>query len=130
MRTHAGWWPLAYNLFHLFRRVIMVVLAIYAHKSPWLQTILFIITSEISCIYLFNVLPFDSYSQNRLEIINELLISTTGYCMAISCGWSMPADQRLYVGIVTVVFIFLTIDFNIARWISFTLKYAKMNLKR
>ena len=108
----------------------MVTAAIYVHKSPWMQSILFIITSEISCIYLFNVLPFDSYSQNRLEVINELLILTTGYCMVISCGWNMPADQRLCVGIVTVLLIFLTINFNIARWISFTLKYAKMNIKR
>ena len=54
----------------------------------------------------------------------------TGYCMAISCCWNMPAHHRLWVGIMTVVFIFMTIIFNVVRWILFVMKYLKLRLLR
>ena len=50
--------------------------------------------------------------------------------MAVSCGWNMPSYHRLWLGIITVLFIFVTIVFNVLRWVSFAIKYVKLNYKR
>ena len=50
--------------------------------------------------------------------------------MAVSCGWNMPYEHRYLVGIITVLLIFLSILFNIARWLAFVHKYLTMNCRR
>ena len=130
MKSHAGWWTLLYNLIHVLRRIALVLIAIYVHKAPWIQAVLFIVTSELVCVYLVSVAPFESRAQNKLELINELLILFTGYCAAISVGWALPSNHRFIVGVTTVVLIAAVVLFNVARWIVFVVKYAKMNYKR
>ena len=130
MRSHAGWTTLLYNLIHVLRRIILVLIAVYVHEAPWIQAILFIITSELVCVYLLSVAPFDSRTQNKLEVANELVILVTGYCSAISVGWGMSADHRFYVGLITVFFIAAVILFNLVRWLVFLVKYAKLNCRR
>lgn len=111
----------------MLRRVILVLIAIYVHEAPWIQAILFIMTSGLVCVYLVSVIPFESRAQNKLEIANELMILFTGYCTAISVGWNMPAGHRFYVGLITIFFIAAVILFNVARWLTFMIKYAKMH---
>ena len=130
MRSHSGWITLLYNLIHAIRRIAFVLVAIYLHRQPWIQTILFIVASEIVCVYLLSVLPYESKNQNRLEIINEIMVLITGYCMLISVGWNMPPSARLYVGLTTIFFIVAVVLLNIARWLVFLIKYARMNYKR
>ena len=75
-------------------------------------------------------MPFESKSQNRLEIVNELMILIVGYCTAISVGWNLSANYRLYVGLFTILLIAGVILFNIARWLVYVIKYTKLNWRR
>ena len=43
---------LCFNLVHVLRRVALVLVAMYIHDQPWIQTILFILISEAACVYL------------------------------------------------------------------------------
>jgi len=43
---------LCFNLVHVLRRVALVLVAMYVHDQPWIQTILFILISEAACVYL------------------------------------------------------------------------------
>ena len=76
------------------------------------------------------MMPFESKSQNRLEMTNEMMILFTGYFVAISVGWNLPAQHRDIVGFVSTFFITIVILFNVARWLVFMIKYARMNLDR
>lgn len=130
MKSYASWVTLLYNLIHVLRRIALVLIAVYVHQAPWIQAMLFIITSELVCVYLVSVAPFESRGQNKLELVNECLILLTGYCAAISVGWALPSNHRFIVGVTTVILIAAVILFNVARWIVFIIKYAKMNYKR
>ena len=50
--------------------------------------------------------------------------------MLISVGWNMPSSARFYVGLTTIFFIVAVVILNIARWLVFLIKYARMNYKR
>ena len=58
------------------------------------------------------------------------MVLITGYCMLISVGWNMPSAARFYVGLTTIFFIVAVVILNIARWLVFLIKYARMNYKR
>ena len=58
------------------------------------------------------------------------MILITGYFVAISVGWNLPAQHRYVVGIATTLLIASVILLNVARWIVFVIKYARLNIKR
>ena len=58
------------------------------------------------------------------------MILITGYCVAVSVGWNLPTHHRYYVGVTTIFFLSIVILFNIARWMVFMIKYAKMHWQR
>ena len=130
MKTDRGLRAILYNLFHVVRRLLFVWGTIALHEQPWIQAILFICASICVCIYLMAERPFQSKTQNRLEIANELMILITGYCVAVSVGWNLPTNHRLYVGLATIFFLSIVILFNIGRWLVFMIKYARMELFR
>ena len=130
LKSKNGFLPLLFNFLLVLRRIVLVVIAIQINKQAWLQVILFIIISEYICAYLWSVQPFESKSQNSLEITNELFILIIGYSAAVSVGWNLPFTHRFTVGLATIILIFTMIVFNIVRWAIFVANYIRISCRR
>ena len=129
LRAHSSA-ALAFNLIHVLRRVALVLIAMYVGDQPWIQTILFIAISEYACVYLWEVRPFESTTQNRVEIANEVLILILGYHMAVVTGFNVPSWHRYRVGVSTIAFILLLIALNVCRWALFVAHSLKLLFRR
>ena len=129
IRQNSGYIPLTYNLIQLIRRLVFVIVAVHIHKAPWIQSLCFMIASLLVNIYLLNTLPFDSFSQNLLEVVNEILVLVCAYSMAVSCGWNLSPDHRLKLGVSTVVLTLFVINYNVIRWLCYVVKYVRLNWK-
>ena len=106
------------NLIHIIRRITLVLIAMYIHGQPWIQTILFIIIAEYFCVYLFSYMPFESFNQNWLEIFNELIILVIGYHMIVVAGFNVPNFHRKAVGYSAIFFTLLLVAVNVVHCIT------------
>ena len=60
-----------FNLIFIVRRLVMCYVAVFLDEYPWLQIIIFVVTSQLNLLYLAYAAPFDSYQRHFTEQLNE-----------------------------------------------------------
>ena len=127
IKQNQGLGPLIFHMILIARRLSFVAFAIHYTKQAWLQAISLIIVSDLTWKYLWLVKPFESPSQNWIEIANELFILVITYLVAVCVGWNLPLTHRVIVGLATVALIFAMITVNFIYWaiqFSKSIKYS------
>ena len=67
-----------FNLQLICRRVILTLVILGVESKPWLQIILFELMSMGANVYMAEVRPFEDSAQDKIELINEFMITLLG----------------------------------------------------
>ena len=129
LRQHSGK-SIKYNLVHVLRRVVFVLVAMHFHERPWVQTLAFVVQSEIAMMLILSVRPFACPMQNAVETFNEVAVLITGYHMMVVTGYNIPALARDRVGISSIVCIVALIVVNVLRWCVHIVQTVRLYGKR
>jgi hypothetical protein len=77
---------LMYNSMLLWRRLLFSLSAIFLGRCQMLQIQIFISMSVLNMMYLVYYQPLETLGQNRLELVNELIVLISGYHMLFFTG--------------------------------------------
>jgi len=62
----------------IWRRIIMLFVAMFLEHYPWIQVLIFVYSSLGMSIFLGYSMPFITKKENRVELFNEFSIMTVG----------------------------------------------------
>jgi len=99
-KTHA---QVYYNVLFMIRRLITVIVLVFAPNIPYLQSATLLLLSTTNLIYVSVARPFQSNFENRTEIFNEFTIMLCSYMFTFFLNIAAPLDLREKMGIVTIV---------------------------
>ena len=105
-----------FYFFHLLRRIIFVVVAMYLFERPWFQVFIYMLQSLAMAWYLITNKPFISPSQNYSEIFNELVVLVIAYHMTLIMSPNIDWHQREMIGISLIAFTSSMIVVNAIIW--------------
>ena len=105
-----------FYFFHLSRRIIFILVALYLMDYPFVQILFYMGQSLAMAGFLVSKRVFYARSTNLLEIWNEIIILIVGYHMVIFMSANLDHVKRNAVGITLIICVGGLISLN-------TLKY-------
>ena len=121
---------LNYSLVFFGRRLLMVIVLTTLPTQRNIQiTIQLWSTLYVMC-YLAYVLPYLSYRQNVVEIINEFGVLLASYHLFCFTEWIYDVDRRYNMGYSLIVCIIFNFLFNLANMGQIALSNALSQSKR
>ena len=85
------------NLFMIVRRLVPVYVAMFLAEYPWLQVVIFAEVGLVYIIYLGFAKPYNSFTRNTLNLLNEGFISLVVYMMMLLNDQLTDFDQYMHV---------------------------------
>ena len=76
-------------LFHLLRRIVFMIVAMFLLNHSWLQVLLYLVQSIFMLAFIRNQRPFKSLTTHFLESLNEFCVAITGYHVVLIQGFEI-----------------------------------------
>ena len=125
---------IAFAVYYYLRRICLALAVVMVRDFFVGQFFIFVMAVVCQVIFLGLVKPFKSKNQNKVEIINEIMIMLTMYHMFFFTDYVRDERLRYNLGYscLSIVFIHLSFNFALITWITLTgLQWkAKVKLAR
>ena len=91
-------------------------------EYPGIQATLYIFISTLNSAYILNYEPFVDKNQNKLELVNELFITTCGYLLLVFTDFVEDINIKDISGFVMIALIMFNFLLNMMIILYSTLK--------
>ena len=118
-----------YSVVFLIRRSIFVMISFALHYYPGIQVQALIYTTLLFICYISNVRFHESTQQQRIEIINELILICLCYHFVLFADQMWEMSFREHVGSSTVVFVLVLLGLNTMLILFINARLIKLKVK-